>query len=516
MHGRLLKEKTVEAARAVVPLTLLVAVIDAALGRFTGSGMPRGTLLQFLIGAALILVGVTALALGEELAMAHMGELIGAHLTGTGKYLLLVICCFLMGALVTLAEPNLHVFASLVPGVADRTVVYAAACGAGVFMVLGVMRVQRRIPLPVALTITYALLAAASAAAPKLSFALAFDSGGVATGPVTVAFIASVGVGIASVRGGRSSADDSFGTLAMCAAGPVFALLLLGILRSDGAVPEVSLHHTAEGARIIADYLHEIPVIFAEVAVALAPILVFFTLFQFIFLKIHARGLLRIGVGVVSAFVGHTLFLAGAFVGFLPAGHYLGGAIAGLPGGLKWLLIPAAMLMGGLTVTAEPGVHILSHQVEEVTVGALNGRAIKAVAVVSTAAAAGWAMFRVLTGVPLWYFLAAGYALSLTLSFLVPRMFTAIAFDSGVMTTGAMIAAFLLPFVKGAGEALSDSPGTVLTDAFGLVALAVMMPAVAIQTLGLVYKLKMTGTPILTRAEESEVTVIEYDREEAA
>ncbi|MBO6061938.1 MAG: DUF1538 domain-containing protein, partial [Clostridia bacterium] len=253
--------------------------------------------------------------------------------------------------------------------------------------------------------------------------------------------------------------------------------------------------------------------LFWEAGAALLPILIFFAVFQLVFLKIHSRGIRRIGFGVIYTIIGHTLFLTGVFTGFLPAGEYLGGAIAALPGNYKLILIPAAMLIGGLAVTAEPGVHMLRHQVEEVTVGAINKETITAVAVISAAAASGLAMLRILTGISIWYFLIGGYAVSLVLSFFVPRMFTAIAFDSGIMISGSMTVAFLLPFAKGAGGVLASSAEALLTDAFGLVALVVTAPMMAIQLLGLVYKLKLSGSPLLVRAETDEVRVIEFDKE---
>lgn len=514
---RVLHEKFGEALRSVLPLCAVVFIFDALLRVIFKKGMPAGELIQFLIGAVFVLAGIIFLALGEDLAMVDMGDRIGAHITRSGSYILLIISTFLLGSLVTLAEPNLAVFASQLPGIAEKTVIVACALGLGIFMVLSLMRVIRRIPLPVALTLVYVVVFALSFAAPRSLLAIAFDSGGIATGPVTASFIMAVGLGLAAVRGGSRSVDNSFGTLALCTAGPVIALLILGIFGKTGDVVLTrEPAYVAHGAAIITDFLHRIPVFVEEVAIALLPIIIFFVLYQFIFLHLRGASLLRLGVGLLYTFIGHTLFLTGAFVGFLPTGEFLGQSIASLDGNYKLLLIPAGMLMGALAVTAEPGLHALQEQVERVTVGAVKKRALRIMLAFGGAVAAGIAMLRVLTGVPLWHFLLGAYAVSLTLSFLVPQVFTAIAFDSGCAAVGAMTVTLLIPLANGASGMIADSSEAILTSAFGLAALIVVIPIITIQTLGLIYRIKLSRVSRLLKTGDETVTIIEFDREEAA
>ena len=510
---RILHEKLGEALRSVLPLCAAVLLFDALLRVFFGKGMPAKELVRFAIGALFVLAGILLLALGEDLAMVDMGDRIGAHITRSGKYPLLIVSTFLLGSLVAFAEPNLAIFASQVDGIADRTVVVACALGLGVFMVLSLMRVIRRIPLSVALTLVYAAAFGLAFAAPRSVPAAAFDAGGIATGPVTASFIMAVGLGLASVRGGSRSVDDSFGTVALCTAGPVIALLLLGIFSRTGdaasAHADVS---AAQGTGIVADYLSRVPVFIEEVALALLPIVLFFALYQFLFLRLRGASLLRLGVGLVYTFVGHVLFLTGAFAGFLPTGRFLGQTVAAPDGNLRLLLIPMGMLMGALAVIAEPGLHALEEQVERVTVGAVKKRAMRVMLALGGAAAAGIAMLRVLTGVPLWAILLGAYAASLALSFVVPRVFTAIAFDSGSVAVGAMTVTLLMPFANAAGSTLADPSGT----AFGLAALIAVMPILTVQTLGLIYKIKLSRTSYLLRTGDARVTILSFDEEEAA
>ena len=509
-----LKEKLHEALRSVLPLSIMVAALDLCLLVFFGSSLPWGMFFRFLIGAAFLFLGIFFLLLGEDLAMIQMGRLIGAHLVKTRKYVLLIICCFLLGAFVMVAEPNLAVFASIHHAIDKKTIIYTVALGVGAFTALSLLRVFRRIPLPVVLTAIYLVVFSIAAFAPSAVVPAAFDAGGVATGPITTAFIMSVGIGLAAVRGGKSSTDESFGAVAVCMVGPIIAMLLLGIFRGAGETAAAeSAVHAAEGSEIILDFIRELPEIVEEVAFALLPIIAFFTLFQFIFLRMGKERLLGIGVGAVSDFVGHVLFLTGAFVGFLPAGSCLGSIMASLPGGYKALLIPAGMIMGGFIVHAEPAVHVLLDQVESVTVGAVTKRAMKIMLTVGVALASGISMLRILTGISIWYFLLGGYALSLALSFFVPKVFTAIAFDSGGAATGAMAVSFMLPFAKGACSVISGSGESILTDAFGMIALLVVFPIITIQVMGLLFKLKLRKVSYKKLGADDSVRIIEFDTE---
>ncbi len=132
-------------------------------------------------------------------------------------------------------------------------------------------------------------------------------------------------------------------------------------------------------------------------------------------------------------------------------------------------------------------MHILTRQVSEATDGAIPPGALKKSLSIGVAVACGLAMLRVLTGISIYWMLVPGYLVAIVLTFVVPPMFTAIAFDSGGVASGPMTATFLLPFAMGACVALG---GNVLTDAFGVVAMVAMTPLITIQILGLVFKLR--------------------------
>lgn len=498
----------------MLPLTLLVLAADLLLRLFTEDAMPAGMLNRFIIGAVLLLAGMSLIELGAEMSMIPMGERVGAYLTKTGRYSLLIICCLLMGILVTAAEPDIAVLAAQYPGIADMHIIYAIALGVGVFLTLGVLRVIKNVHLPLTLTLFYALVFILAEIAPQKLYAFAFDAGGVATGPILTPFIMSVGMGLAFVRGGRRSRDDSFGMVALCGLGPVIAMLIYGLFVSRGEAyiaPAVTVHLEQNESAL--EFLHALPEYMREVAFALLPITLFFALFHLIFLRTKEKQLARIGFGLVYSFVGHTLFLTGVTCGFLPAAEHLGFAVASLEGGLHWAIVPLGMLMGYFVVMAEPAVRVLNRSVEELTVGAVSQRAMMTMLSLGAAVSVCIAMIRIITGIPLNFFLIAGYAVSLILSFIVPGMFTAIAFDSGGVATGALSLVFLMPFAKGASLALGSTE-SLFTDAFGLMALMVVTPIITIQLLGLSYTLKLRRAAYGAGGADSSVTIIEFETED--
>ena len=316
---------------------------------------------------------------------------------------------------------------------------------------------------------------------------IAFDSGGVTTGPMTVPFIMALGVGVASIRSDENAKADSFGLVALCSIGPILAVMILSLVFPSGSGSAAETASVDAGNTVVLgrSYLAAIPHMLLEVAVALAPIAVFFLLFQAFSLRLHKWPLLKILVGIGYTYVGLVLFLTGVNVGFSPLGSVLGAAMGA--GWQRWLLIPLAMVMGWFIIDAEPAVHILNQQVEELSAGAISAKAMGLSLSIAVATANGLAMVRVLTGISILWFLVPGYAVALAMMFVVPRTFTAIAFDSGGVASGPLTATFMLPFAMGASEALG---GNVMTDAFGLVALVAMMPLITVQAMGGIYVLK--------------------------
>lgn len=297
----------------------------------------------------------------------------------------------------------------------------------------------------------------------------------------------SLGVGFAAVRSDKNAEEDSFGLVALCSIGPILAVLLLGLLyhpKETGYIP-AALPDVQDSVALWRFFVDSFPEYMKEIAVSLLPIVVFFGIFQMVSLRLSRKTLLKILIGLVYTYVGLVLFLTGVNVGFMPAGNYLGEIIASLP--FRFILIPIGMVIGFFIVKAEPAVYVLMEQVEEITSGAISGKSMGLSLSLGVAVSVGIAMLRVLTGIPIFWFIIPGYFIALLLSFFVPKIFTAIAFDSGGVASGPMTATFLLPFAMGACQAVE---GNIVQDAFGVVAMVAMTPLIAIQLLGTVYQVK--------------------------
>lgn len=487
-----LREKRNEALKAVLPIVALVLLLS-----FTIAPISSSILLCFLMGALLVIAGMMFFTLGAELAMTPMGERVGSSLTKCRKLPILAALTFILGFIITISEPDLQVLAQQVPSVPNMTLIVFVACGVGIFLVAALFRMLFSISLPRMLLFFYVIVFVLAFFVPDSFLAVAFDSGGVTTGPMTVPFIMALGIGISSIRGDRHAADDSFGLVALCSIGPILAVLLLSLIfHVDGSTYEAAaLPEISNSVELWHLFLVSFPHYMQEIAVSLLPIVLFFAIFQVTVLKITGRTLVRIGVGLVYTYLGLVLFLTGANVGFMPAGSYLGTVLAGL--NYRWILVPIGMIIGFFIVKAEPAVYVLNKQVEEITDGAISASAMGASLSAGVAFSVGIAMVRVLTGVSILWFLIPGYAIALSLSLVVPKIFTAIAFDSGGVASGPMTATFLLPLAQGACIAVG---GDIVKDAFGVVAMVAMTPLITIQILGVIYKLRSRKAALVPAA----------------
>ncbi len=478
----ILGSKISESLSSVLPVTGIVLLLLVTI-----VPVPAEMLLVFLIGAVLLIVGMGLFTLGAETAMTPMGQYVGAKITKTKKLPIIIFVSLFVGTMITVSEPDLQVLANQISSIPSMTLIWSVALGVGLLLVVAMLRIIFNIKLKYLLIVFYAIVFGVAMFVPDNFIPMAFDSGGVTTGPMTVPFIMALGVGVSSIRSDKGG-SDSFGLVALCSVGPILAVMLLGILNDVDtvAVSEYSTHIPESSRSLVAEFIKALPHYAYEVAVAVGPIVIFFLIFRLVSGGRGSEGLGRIMVGVAYTYIGLVLFLVGVNVGFMPIGNYLGAAL--MSSSYKWIIVPLGAIMGYFIVAAEPAVHVLTKQVEEETSGTVPGKALSLSLSIGVAISIGIAMIRVLTGISLLWIVVPGYVLALALSFVVPDIFTSIAFDSGGVASGPMTATFLLPFAVGASSMVEG--GNVITDAFGLVALVAMTPLIAIQILGLVYKRK--------------------------
>ncbi len=496
--GDLMKSKLFlqlkDALISILPISVSVLIIN-----FTIAPMPFHIRSLFLIGSILLIIGMASFTLGADIAMMPAGEHIGAQLTKSRNVGMAIAICLVMGTIVTLAEPDLHVLAGQVVSIPKSVLIVTVAVGVGLFLVISLLRIYYQWNLAYIFMVFYLVAFGIGVFTSEDFFAVAFDAGGVTTGPITVPFILALGIGLSAVRGGKSSHDDSFGLLGLCSVGPIISVMCLGLFYNSSIVEGVAVtpSKTPETVKEVFQMFSEgFPVYFAEVAISLAPIILFFMAFQLVFLKLPKSQIIKIFVGILYTYLGLVIFLTGVNIGFLPTGAFIGEYLGGLS--YKWILIPVGMIVGFFIIAAEPAVHVLNNQVEEISGGAISKNAMLYSLSVGVAISTGLALVRILYSLNIWFFLLPGYLIAFALMFFVPKIFLAIAFDSGGVASGTMTATFLLPFATGATLAVG---GNVLTDAFGIIAMVAMTPLITIQIMGLIYEIKIRKT----EREEEEV-----------
>ena len=463
---------------SVLPVALLVLVMN-----FTPLiSLTTKEMIVFLVSSVALIVGMAFFNLGADIAMTPMGDHIGAGLTKSKKIHMLIAVCFVMGVFITIAEPDLTVLAAQVKDKINPTLLtVTVGIGVGLFLVISVVRMIKGTPLSHILIFFYMCLFAFGALlviGNEEFLPLAFDSGGVTTGPITVPFIMALGVGIAGTLGGKKAGENSFGLVALCSIGPMLAVMILGIFSKGDMNYQIPDYAIAENVGAVV--LKTLGSVAKEVAIALGLIVAFFVALDLIFLKLPLKKLKIIGMGVIYTFIGLLIFLSAAQIGFMPIGYKIGCELAV---GNKYVLIAVGFVLGAVVVLAEPAVHVLTKQVDEITSGGITKTSMLIALCLGVGISIGLSMLRIVCGFNVLYYLVPGYLISIGLSFFVPGIYTAIAFDSGGVASGPLTSSFILPLAIGACYTFSGS-ARVLTDAFGIVAMVAMTPLITIQLLG--------------------------------
>ena len=436
----------------------------------------------FLISAVFLILGISLFNLGADLSMTPMGEYMGSGLTGLKKISVLLGVALAMGVLITVAEPDLAVLAGQVKsiGIAPLTLILTVGIGVGIFLVIGVVKIVTHKPISSLLMYSYMLLFMFATLLIVMGgedlIPLAFDSGGVTTGPITVPFIMALGVGIASTIGGKNANENSFGLIALCSVGPMLAVLILGCTSDGGRAsfePDYQMNST------IGNIFHVLLDTCKEVVIALGLIVVFFFILQHVCLKLPKTKIYQILIGLGYTFVGLVIFLSAVKIGFMPIGYRLGVMLAARP----VFVTIFAFIIGMVVVLAEPAVHVLNKQVEDITEGSVSRKSMMIALSIGVGLSIGLSVIRIVLDFNVLYYLIPGYLISLSLSFFVPGLYTAIAFDSGGVASGPLTSSFILPFAVGVCYSIQGAD-KILVDAFGIVAMVAMAPLITIQLLG--------------------------------
>lgn len=496
-----LVSKLKESYFSIMPIVLIVVVLG-----LTIIDIQPSLFVKFIICAILLIFGMALFNLGAEMSMIPIGESIGSGLTKSKKIWLMLVSAFAIGFVITFAEPDLSILATQSP-INKWIFIICVSVGVAVFLLLAVLKILFNIRLNILLTISYGLVFLLAILFPNRLVALSFDSGSVTTGPISVPFIMAFGLGLSAVRKKSSSDDDSFGLIALASAGPILSVMLLSLfIKGD---PTVNSHAiaTPTWSNMMPTLFSDLLASLSDIAIVLLPILAIFLIFQFTMIKLPKRNVGKILIGLLYTYLGISIFLAGIESSFLPIASEIGTQI--IAKNKTWILIPLSLLIGYFIISAEPAVHVLKKQVEEITNGAIKQKTILITMSVGVALSVLIAMLKTLLNIPFFYIVLPIYAITLILSYFNSSVLSAVAFDAGGTATGAMAVSFVLPLISGVSSALGQDA---LTSAFGTVALIAIMPILTIQILGFIHKLAERKTIVNEfNTAKSKVKIIDFE-----
>lgn len=473
-------EQFIISIKSIIPITISVMIISAI---FKTSSLIN-LMPAFLVGSLFLIIGMTLFSIGADISMIEMGSKVGSHLTKKRNIPFILALSFIIGFIITIAEPDLRVLASQMPAISSDVLINVVGIGVGAFLLVATLRMLFQISYPILLSVFCFTALILSFFTPTEFVPVAFDSGGVTTGPLSVPFIIAMGAGLAFTRHDKKKKEDTFGMISFCSIGPIIIVLLLGIIysaKSSYSLVDIPVYKSF--LDVILSFINAFPTYLGEVFLSLSPIVLFFIAYNILFLHLKRKIIGKIVSGLAFTFIGLSIFFTGVNVGFMPMGYEVGKVLSEH----QVILIPISMLFGYFIVTSEPAVSVLTEQIEEITKGNIKRSVLNIALSIAVSIATGLSIIRVLTGISIIWFLLPSYLFALIMMPFVPQVFTAIAFDSGGVASGTMSATFLLPFAIGIAEALGRN---VLTDAFGLIALVATIPLITIQIVGLIYKIK--------------------------
>jgi hypothetical protein len=483
-----LLEKLKEVSYAVLPITLIVLILN-----FTVTPLGASTFIRFLIGALLIILGLSIFLFGVDIGVSPIGQSMGAALAKTNKLWIVGVAGLILGFFISIAEPDLHILAGQVDSVtagliSKLSIVVIVSIGIAVMIAFGLIRIVYNVPLYQVLTVLYLIIFVLSLFTSSEFLAISFDASGATTGALTVPFILALALGVSALKKNtKASEKDSFGLVAIASAGAIISVMVMSIIAKTDKITAGLEHSLPKSSSIMAPFMHQLPTVLQEVFLALLPLLILFLVFQKISFKMDSKHFRRILKGILYTYIGLVLFLTGVNAGFMDVGSIIGQKVAALDN--KSILITIGFVLGLVTVLAEPAVYVLTHQIEDVTSGYIKRKIILFALSIGIGLAVALSMIRIIVPeIQLWHYLLPGYLISIGLSYLVPKLFVGIAFDAGGVASGPMTATFILAFAQGAAEAIESA--NVLVDGFGMISLVALTPLITLQIVGLIFKIK--------------------------
>ncbi len=483
-----LYEKLKEVLSAVLPITIIVLILN-----FTITPLETHQLFRFLLGAIFIIIGLTIFLFGVDIGITPIGSLMGKSLTKSNKVWIVAVSSLILGFFISIAEPDLHILAEQVDfvtsGIISKlSIVVIVSVGIAIMLSFGLIRILFNIPLYRILTVMYFIILGLSFFTSPEFLAISFDASGATTGALTVPFMLAMALGVSTMKkGGKDSEKDSFGLVAIASTGAIISVMIMSILSKQDKITASLEVAESTATSILAPFLKAIPNLAGEIFLALVPILILFLVFNILSFKLSKKGTAKVLKGLVYTFIGLLLFLAGVNAGFMEVGSIVGYSVASL--NKPWITILVGFVLGLVVILAEPAVHVLTNQIEDVTSGYIKRKVVLFALSIGVGFAVALSMLRIIIPeIQLWHYLLPGYVISIIMAQFAPKLFVGIAFDSGGVASGPMTATFILAFAQGAAEYIEHA--NVLIDGFGVIAMVAMTPLIALQIVGFIFRSK--------------------------
>lgn len=484
----IIKEKFKEGLAVVLPIAILVLILN-----FTIIPLERALLIRFIIGVLLMILGLPIFLIGVDIGITQIGNLTGHSLARSNKFWFILFAGIIMGFIISIAEPGLHVLSGQVDFVSAGqisrlNILLTTALGIGILLAIGALRIVYNIALDKLLFVLYGLIFLLNIFASPEFLAISFDAAAATTGAMTVPFFLAVAAGIASMKKDSKAAErDSFGLVGVTATGAVLAVLIMSIISRSSLNMADMEYILPQSESVIGPFMQQIPLVIRDVFYSILPILAIFLVFQKISFNLDKKAFRTILKGLLYTLIGLILLLIGVNAGFLDVGSVVGYRLATKDN--TPLLLSIGFIIGFLTILAEPSVHVLTHQIEDITSGYVRRPLVLAALTIGVGLSISLSMLRIISPkIKFWHYIIPGYMLTLILSRFTPKLFVGIAFDAGTVASGLMATTFILSFAQGAAGAVEGA--NVLVDAFGIVAMVTLVPLLTVQVLGLIFKMK--------------------------
>lgn len=484
----IVSEKFKEVFFSVLPFAVIVLILH-----FTVTPIDTPVLIRFLMGTVLVVLGMTVFLFGIEIGITPLGIHMGTFMTKSNKLWVLAVLGILLGFFTSVAEPDLHILAGQVQEVtggalSKMDIVIIVSSGIALLLTIGLIRIVHNFPLNKLLILLYSVIFILALFTSPGFLAISFDASGATTGALTVPFMLALAQGVSALKkDSKASETDSFGLVGVTSIGAIISIMLMSIFTKNDELTGSLAGGTQASSSVFLPFAEQFSSIAVETLFTLLPIFLIAIIFQKKAFKLSKKAFVKVLKGVLYTYMGLVLFLTGVNAGFMDVGRALGKAFTSFDN--TFYLLSIGFVLGILAILAEPAVYVLIGQIENVTSGYVKKGGVMLALSVGVGIAVSLSLLRIVVPeIQLWHYLLPGYAISLLLSLFTPQLFVGIAFDSGGIASGTMTATFILAFSQGAAEALEGA--NVLVDGFGIIAMVALIPLIALQILGLVFKIK--------------------------